>query len=193
MKVPTAIALPRMKSLADIFSRLNSGKHINRLSEPALWTELEEEHAAYEALFSALGFELSVDARGFAWFQFDEATSYVSKTTRQLALLFMVLFEYQADAGKNLQRFTDWLIDTALLEALVERNRPLLEAEELDSVESLVQVLKSATNYGFVQQAGAGWRLLPAVFRYLDRFEELARSEGFEGAGEEVDAMEEGT
>ena len=189
MNMPVSIALPKLKSLAEIFSKLNSGKHINRMSEPTLWAEMEDEHASYAALFAALGYSLSVDARGFAWFQFDEASSAVSKTTRQLALVFMVLFEHQADAGKPLHRFTDWLIDAPMLAALLERQQAVLEAEGLDSAESLAAVFRSAANYGFAQADAAGFRLLPAVFRYLDRFEALAREEGElpeQGAEDEV-------
>lgn len=181
------ISLNKLSLLKEIFSLLNSGKHLNRLAEHRLWAELEREQAAYEALFAALGYALRVDGRGFAWFQVDEASSNVSKATRQLALLFMLLFELQADRGMHLGHFTDWLLDDALLAALLEKNRLLLEAEGLAEREPLEQLLRTASNYGFVQADGNHWRLLPAVCRYLDRFEELAQNERSEAtASEEV-------
>lgn len=176
MSSATSIDLGRLPALAEMFAHLSAGKHLNRLANHRLWAELEREEASYLALFDALGFDLRIDGRGFAWFQVDEATSTVSKTTRQLALLFMLIFEHQADAGMQLARFTDWIIDAALLAAVVEKHAMLLDAENL-AIADLQQLLKSAANYGFVVPDGAGWQLLPAVFRYLDRFEELAHRE----------------
>lgn len=171
--------LHKLPLLSDLFAFLNSGKHLNRMAEPQLWAEFEREQDAYERLFASLGYTLRIDARGFAWFQVDDASSNVSKTTRQLALLFMLIFEFQADLGLHLGRFTDWLIDSAMLGALLEKNRLLLEAESLADREQLEQLMRTASNYGFATSEGSsGWRILPAVFRYLDRFEALTRTAG---------------
>ena len=175
MNASSPLHLNKLPQLGELFAHLNSGKHLNRLSEPRLWAELEREWDAYDLLFTGLGYCLKVDGRGFAWFHHEDASSGVSKTTRQLALLFMLIFEYQADVGLQLGRFTEWLVDGALLSALVEKNRMLLEAEGLADSEQLLALLKTAGNYGFALAEGPAWRLLPAVFRYLDRFEELAR------------------
>jgi hypothetical protein len=179
--------LHKLPHLSDIFGFLTSGKHLNRLVDHMLWAELEKEQASYETLFGALGYSLRIDGRGFAWFHYDDASSNVSKTTRQLALLFMLIFEFQADAGHHLGRFTDWLIDDKLMSAIGEKNRLLLEAENLAEDDSLNQLLKSASNYGFAMPEGNGWKLLSAVYRYLDRFEELARQDKREAADDDQD------
>lgn len=168
------IDLQRLPLLRELFEHLNAGKHLNRLAQPRLWAELEREQAHYETLFSALGYGLRVDGRGFAWFHVDEVSSNVTKMTRQLALLFMMIFEFKADAGAHLARFTEWPIDQGFLASLIGKNLMLLEAERLAEPEQLAQLMRAAANYGFALTEGAGWRLLPAVFRYLDRFEELA-------------------
>lgn len=180
MNTPAPIDLGRMPALAELFAHLTAGKHLNRLAHHSLWAELEREQAQYTELFAALGYELRMDGRGFAWFHFDEASSNVSKTTRQLALLFMLIFEFKADAGAHLARFTDWPIDHGFLNALIEKHQMLLAAENLADPELLQQLMRSAANYGFAIAEGAAWRLLPAVFRYLDRFEELAHREATE-------------
>lgn len=169
--------LHKLPLLSEVFSFLNSGKHLNRMADHRLWAELDRERDAYEQLFTSLGYALRIDDRGFAWFQVEEASSSVSKMTRQLALLFMLIFEHQADQGLHLGRFTDWLIDEALLASLLEKNRLLLEAEGLADRELLEQALRAATNYCFAAADGNAWRILPAVFRYLDRFEELAQTQ----------------
>ncbi len=186
MIAPSSIDLERLPSLRELFEHLNAGKHLNRLAQQRLWAELEREQGQYEALFAALGYALRIDGRGFAWFHFDEGTSNVTKTTRQLALLFMLIFEVKADMGVHLARFTEWPIDQGFLLALIEKNHLLLKAEHLAEVEQLTQLMRTAANYGFAIAEGAGWRLLPAVFRYLDRFEELAHRD----TTDEVDATD---
>lgn len=171
----SCIDLQRLPSLRELFEHLNAGKHLNRLAQQRLWAELEREQAQYEALFGALGYTLRIDGRGFAWFHTDEGTSNVTKTTRQLALLLMLIFELKADTGVHLGRFTEWPIDHGFLLALIEKNALLLKAEQLAELEQLTQLMRTAANYGFAIAEGTGWRLLPAVFRYLDRFEELAQ------------------
>jgi hypothetical protein len=190
MNSVSPLYLHKLPHLNEIFGFLTSGKHLNRLVDHQLWTELEKEQAAYETLFGALGYALRIDGRGFAWFHYDEASSNVSKTTRQLALLFMLIFEFQADAGQHLGRFTDWVIDEKLLSAIREKNRLLLEAEALADEEALHQLLKSASNYGFAIPEGNGWKLLSAVYRYLDRFEELARQDKRETTDGDQDGEE---
>ena len=168
------IALEQLSSLKELFAMLNAGRHVNRQSAPLLWAELEREAPQYERVFGALGYELRIDGRGYAWFQTGEASGMVSKATRQLALLFMLIFEQLADAGQHLGRFVDWRIDRALLTSLLDKNRALLDAEGLAELDPLQQLLDTAARYGFAEAANGGWRLLPAVFRYLDRFEALA-------------------
>jgi len=175
MTIPPALAaaLAQMPALAELFRLFLSGKHLNRMAEPALWAELEQHEASYVGLFAALGFELRLDARGFAWFHNSEANSNIGKTSRQLALLFMVIFDAQANAGKTLQRFTDWLIDSAWLAEVYKQQQDLLDAEGLNP-DALVELRGRACNLGFAMAEPAGWRLLPAVCRYLDHFESLA-------------------
>lgn len=183
MNQAVTLHLGRLPSLGPLFELFNAGKHLNHIAEPVLWAELEKEQEQYQELFGRLGFTLRVDRRGFAWFHFDNASSNVSRTTRQLALLFMLLFELKADEGMHLHRFGDWIIDRAVLAKLLERGHDLLLAEGLDE-ESLVGLLDRACAYGFAESAAGGWRLLPAVWRYLDHFVKLA--------GEQDGEIEEG-
>lgn len=170
---PLTATLAQMPALAELFRWFLSGKHLNRVAEAALWAELEKHEASYAGLFAALGFELRVDDRGFAWFHSADASSNIGKISRQLALVFMVIFDAQANAGKALQRFTDWLIDRTWLAEVYEQQKDLLDAEGLEP-DTLVDLLGRASTLGFAVAEPAGWRLLPAVCRYLDHFEALA-------------------
>lgn len=177
---PLAASLSPMPALADLFRLFLSGKHLNRVAEPALWAELEKHEASYVGLFAALGFELRLDARGFAWFHSGDANSNIGKISRQLALLFMVIFDAQANAGKALQRFSDWLINSAWLAEVYKQHQDLLDTEGLNP-DALVELLGRACNLGFAVADPTGWRLLPAVCRYLDHFESLAQATKDEG------------
>lgn len=170
---PLTAMLAQMPVLAELFRLFLSGKHLNRVTDPALWAELEKQETSYVGLFAALGFELRLDVRGFAWFYSADANSNIGKISRQLALLFMVIFDAQANAGKALQRFTDWLIDREWLVEVYEQQQDLLDAEGLPP-DALVDLLGRASTLGFAVAEPAGWRLLPAVCRYLDHFESLA-------------------
>ena len=167
------LLLSSMPSLAELFRLFLSGKHLNRISEPALWAELEKQEETYRRLFAALGYDLRLDARGFAWFHAPDANSVVGKTSRQLALLFMVIFEAQANLGESLLRFGDWLIDRKWLAEVHEQQQEVLNAEGL-SLDVLVELITRACTLGFALAEPTGWRLLPAVCRYLDHFEALA-------------------
>jgi hypothetical protein len=148
MTTPHLLTTPlaQMPALAELFRLFLSGKHLNRMAEPALWAELEKHEPSYVGLFAALGFELRLDARGFAWFHSTDANSNIGKVSRQLALLFMVIFDAQANAGKALQRFTDWLIDREWLAEVYEQQKDLLDAEGL-SPDGLIDLLGRACTW----------------------------------------------
>ncbi len=171
----TTINIGNLNHIAELFRCFNSGKHLNRVAEPVLWAELESEIDTYNGLFCSLGYELRFDERGFAWFHTEDPSNNLSKRSRSLALLFMVIFDYQADSGKPLIRFGDWRIDHSLLSEIYNQYNELLMAANFENLDRFVDVLSGpACNYGFAIQDGTCWRLLPAVCRYLDHFEEIA-------------------
>lgn len=171
------IDLTKLSQLQPLFKMLSAGTHLNRLQDTDLWVELESQLNLYETLFAACGFTLVLDGRGFAYFKTDQATSYTGKLTRRLALLLMLLFEYQADQGLHLFQFQQWRLDNLLIEKLWQHYHSVLEAEELTSQQMLKEILDSASRIGFLVNEDGAYQLLPAVHRYLDLFEELAQAE----------------
>ncbi|MBF6650094.1 hypothetical protein [Methylobacter sp. BlB1] len=169
--------LKQLAQLQTLFKALSSGIHINRLQDTELWMDLEKHYAGYESLFSALGFALVMDGRGFAYFKTEQASSYTGKLSRRLALFLMLLFEYQADQGLHLFQFQQWRVDGPLLEALSQHYHALLEAEEMASAQALSEILDRAARVGFTLFEDGSYWLLPAVHRYLDLFEELAQAD----------------
>ena len=167
------LSLSSMPSLSEIFRIFLSGKHLNRMAEPTYWTELEQNEEHYTELFKALGYELRIDGRGFAWFQTNEALSATSKTSRELALLMMVIFDVQANEGIPLHRFVDWLLTRKWLTEAYAHHQEVLDAEGLNP-ERISELMNRAGVLGFIKTEPQGWRLLPAVYRYLDHFEALA-------------------
>ncbi len=171
----TTLNIGNLNHIAELFRCFNSGKHLNRVANPVLWAELESNLDTYRGLFGSLGYELKFDERGFAWFHSEDPSNNLTKRSRSLALLFMVIFDYQADEGKPLIRFGDWRLERALLSKIFNQYNELLIASDLENLDGFIDVLSSAAcNYGFAIQDGTCWRLLPAVCRYLDHFEEVA-------------------
>ena len=166
-----------LTQLQPLFKLLSSGAHLNRLKDTELWVELESFQSHYEALFATLGFILVVDGRGFAYFKTELASSYTGKLTRRLALLIMLLFEYQADQGLHLFQFQQWRLDTSLIDKLWQQYTALFEAEEINTSKTLTDILDSAARVGFLSVDDDAYYLLPAIHRYLDLFEELAQAE----------------
>ena len=78
----------------------------------------------------------------------------------------------------------DWLIDRDWLEEVHEQQQEVLDAEGI-SPDGLVELMNRACSLGFALSEPNGWRLLPAVCRYLDHFEALAASA--QEAGDEAD------
>ncbi len=190
----TPLALDKLPRLSELFRWFNNGKHLNRVSEPVLWLELEQQEAAYRELFTALGYDLRTDRRGFAWFHSEESSSNVNKSTHQLALLFMVIFDTQANVGKPLGRFNDWVIDRPLLNTVFEQHQDLLLTEGLDVETMLTLLEKTASRYGFARAEGDRWQLLPAANRYLDHFLALnseIKDDGLDDPGKMQDTDEE--
>lgn len=170
----TTINLEKLTCLQSLFSRLSkNGEHINRAADALLWANLEQEQDVYEALFSALGYDLRVDSRGFAWFDTTESSPAANQNTRRLALFFMVIFEYQGDAGKPLRRFVDWRIDQALMDEVYTQHKEVLMAEGITQ-EEFPDITRIASRFGFMREENGAFYLLPAVYRYLDHFEALA-------------------
>lgn len=170
------IELSSLSGVQELFRRFNTGAHLNREQDMALWKELEDHLAEYTSLFAALGFSLVLDSRGFAYFKTDQGSSYTGKQSRRLALILMLLFEFQADHGLHLFQFKQWRIDEDLITALWKQYHAIFEAEEFNGSVTIRETLDSAARIGFAYLEENAYMLLPAVHRYLDLFEELAQA-----------------
>jgi hypothetical protein len=151
------IDLKQLPQLQPLFKLLSSGAHLNRLQDSELWVELENHQSQYETLFTALGFSLVLDGRGYAYFKTDQASTYTGKLTRRLALLLMLLFEYQADQGLHLFQFQQWQLDTTLINKLHIQYHAILEAEEITSPQTIKEIWDSAARIGYCLPCTAIW------------------------------------
>ena len=167
------INLEHLPDLAILFKQLNAGTHLNRHLHNQLWTAIEKNAESYQALFKALGFEFIIDARGFAYFKTDQGNPNTHKLTQRLALIMLLLFEYQANAGIDLSKFELWIIDHELLNTIWQITQVLLEAEEIHNPAELSEIFDSGCRVGFITKENNHYRLLAAVHRYLDLFIEL--------------------
>jgi len=171
------INLEQLPQLSELFKKLNSGSHINKYSDNKLWIEIEKQQESYKELFKTLGFEFVVDARGFSYFKTEQSNSNTNKLTQRLALIMLIIFEYQANAGADLHRFDQWRIDNEFLSIVWQESHALLEAEEINTLTELSDILDSGCRVGFIVKENNHYRLLSAIHRYLDLFIELQKSD----------------
>lgn len=157
-----------------LFKKLSAGLHINRHHEQELWMVLEQQSEDYYVLFENIGFELIIVQRGFAYFATEQSNNYNNKLTQQLALLLLLLFEQQADAGQTLYQFEQWYLDNDLITSLWHKHQALLVVEDITSPADINDIFNSASRVNFMLKEQNYYRLLPSVHRYLDLFTELA-------------------
>jgi hypothetical protein len=185
-----AKSLEPLKQAKELFVALSAGRHLDASQEPELWSALGGEHFdAYVKLFGHLGQTLVKNARGYAFFEVEDSDA---KGTRPLALLYLLIFQMHNDAGSELHRFDTWLLNERFFMELRRKNQEILRAEKLDGDDAWKTLINKAIKLGFLAQEGSSFRLLPATWRFLDLFLELA--EEVRERGEELasaDAPEE--
>lgn len=173
-----AVDLRHLSSLTPLYRKMRAGTHIGRLNEPDLWANLEANHEDYARLFSALGYQLGMDPRGFAWLDEEREAvadeSRLTKKVRGLALLISALLDFQANAGRSLPSFMSWEIDDQLLSQVLDTQREALAMSEMSSVDEMRSQLGTAVTWGMALNVEGHWRLLPAVARIIDKFPEAA-------------------
>lgn len=174
------IDLAELGALEPLHRKMRMGMHIGRHNEPTLWAQLEANADTYTRLFEALGYQLSVDPRGFAWLQDDEreeaSEDQKVKKVRRFALILLALFDYQTSAGLSLEEFTLWHLDDQLLRQVLDEHRDLLAQVDVTSVQAMGDELRSVSNWGFTMATEGGWQLLPAVRRFTDTFKHLGEA-----------------
>lgn len=164
-------SLEQLKYTRPLFENLSTGKHLDMLEDTTLWNALDGEYGeSYKELFAHLGQTIIIDQRGFAYLEYEDSDT---KITRDLSLVFLLIFQTQADAGKELNRFDTWLLDNTFFNELREKHYDLLRSEKMEDDNNWKKHLKKAVNLGFMAQEESEYRLLQATWRFLDIFNEL--------------------
>ena len=161
--------ISNLPNLSALYRGLSQGHHLSITSSPDLWGELKREEPTYRSLFAALGYELHIDARDYAWFEVDQTSPQKKERSKHLALFFMYLFDDKNNVGALLPRFDTWRIDNAYLLQIYEKNKDVWHAEGL-APEDMLTLIRRAEKLGFARQLDNEWQLLPPVYRYLDYY-----------------------
>jgi len=161
------VDLPELRTLHE---RFFSGCFISRSNDSALWRELKEKELDYRAVFSVLGFDIQIDERGFCYADREGDNPTMGRWSKRFAALLFCLFRFQADQAKSLVLFEEWAINDALLRALMDRDRDVLLASGIASVDDLASTLSWYRSKGFVRERDGDSFLLSPVHIYLDYF-----------------------
>ena len=170
----TQINLTDLSELQTINKKLASGYHISE-QDTTLWQQLDQNIAAYHALFSALGHDLVHDARGFYYLGSDESTPSMGKISRAIALTIFILIEHYANQGKDpLRALFDDIADLELMQTLVQLNKHLFDQLEIFSGSELRKdVYLRMVRLGLAKEVEQGFVLLSPVYRYIDALMEV--------------------
>lgn len=173
----TTLDLTSLQHLQEIHRRLASGYHISE-QDLQLWQSLTSEQEAFDALFTALGYQLVADVRGFFYFAGSDNTPYMGKTARRFALAVYALVEWFADSGRDpLAALLEETLDRSHCSELLKRHKGLFEALEIVTPQELEeQVLKRMVRFGFAREVSGGVRLQPPVQRFVDAVLELGQA-----------------
>ena len=168
------IDLAQLTELQAINKKLVAGYHISE-QDTALFQQLDHEFDAYEALFSALGYTLIHDARGFYYLQAEDGTVNMGKISRAFALTIYVLIEHYANLGKEpLNGLFQNNIDLELMMTLVQNNKHLFDQLEIFSGSDLRRdVLLRMVRLGIARETELGFKILTAAHRYLDALNDI--------------------
>ena len=162
------IELDNLQRLQDIFQKLLSGYHLSS-DDFGLYHELQDNESDYEQLFSALGYNLQSDSRGYYYFL--PETQFLSRPTQTMALIIFVLIEWLADQGKDpVATISKSSLDLPqLCQGLFEKHAHMLKEGGVHSIDDLEKSFNNYfVKYGFAVISGAMLRFRPPVHRFLD-------------------------
>lgn len=160
--------LPEKLDLA--FQSLSLGRHIT-IEDGEVWQLLNKSISEYQTVFSALGFELVSDSRGF--FYFHGSSRGLSDGTEKLALFIYVLVDWLADNGKNvIESLFGIEYDADALPHLTnDRYKGYMAQVSVSDQKELNGIIKKMNNLGFAKitdQEPMKFRLLSPIWRMLE-------------------------
>jgi chromosome condensin MukBEF MukE localization factor len=160
--------LPEKLDLA--FQPLSLGRHIT-IEDGEVWQLLNKSIAEYQSVFSALGFELISDSRGF--FYFHGSSRGLSDGTEKLALFIYVLVDWLADNGNNVieSLFGNEYDADALPHLTNDRYKSYMAQVSVSDQKELNGIIKKMNHLGFAKitaQEPVKFRLLSPIWRMLE-------------------------
>lgn len=162
------IDLATLSSLREIFATLLHGRHISA-EDGVEYYSLRDHAHDYTRLFLALGFDLVVDPRGFAYFR---SENDAGKEMAACALFLFIFLQHWDDQGKELQ--TELFNPNGFrLSELPHFKKAswseLLEQVKVTTAEQLREVCKQMARLGFLTRLDdETYRFRKPVFRFLD-------------------------
>jgi len=177
--------LPQM---AEVFDALRKGRHICA-EDGALYFALRDNRAAYEQLFTDLGFDFQEHARSFFYFR---GTAPLSERAERMAVFMFILIEALATQGETVEEslMTRRFNPDELTHFQTERYRTYMREVGVNASSDLTDLLKAMERLGFVELAPNGtFRFRPPACRFLDLCLEMLPEDVEEetNAGEQPD------
>lgn len=159
--------------LGAAFEALSQGRHVCA-TDTDLFRDLQERTEDYKQVFSALGFRLDHDARGF--FYFHGSAGGLAQDSERIALFMFILVDWLNDKGEGLDALFGRAFTLDDLPHMAsDRYRGYLRQTGVEDAEGLRKVVSRMARFGFADDQGGGrFRFLPPIHRLLDACIEMA-------------------
>ncbi|TXI07678.1 MAG: hypothetical protein E6Q76_08170 [Rhizobium sp.] len=167
-----ALRLP--KHLPEAFEKLIRGRHL--CSQDAVYFDVHQNFATYQAVFAGLGYRLVEDAHGFVYV---DREGSASEAVNQAVVFIWVLVDWMADNGLIINDvITTMTFEFEKLPHLAtDRYRGYMSQVNISSRDDLWDLLRFMdTRFGFLRSVSSydSFKLLPPVFRVLNVAMEIA-------------------
>lgn len=163
MNNKSPFALPHLE---EIFQLLCRGRHVCA-EDGNIYFALHDNAAAFEELFTHLGFKMEVHSRDFYYFRGGKSLSTKSE---RMALFIFILMEHLDGQGEAVEEgiLTKTFSIADLPHLCSERYRSYMEEIGIEDDDGLSSIVASLEKIGFAQRKGDTFRFRSPVYRFFD-------------------------
>lgn len=159
--------------LEDIFQLLCRGRHICA-EDGNIYFALHDNAAAFEDLFTHLGFKMEVHSRDFYYFRGGKS---LSNRSERMALFIFILMEHLDGQGEAVEEgiLTKKFSISELPHLGSKRYRSYMKEIGIADDEGLSGIVANLEKFGFAQRKGDTFRFRSPVYRFFDICGEIAQ------------------
>jgi hypothetical protein len=163
MNEKSPFSLPHLE---EIFQLLCRGRHVCA-EDGSIYFALHDNAAAFEDLFTHLGFKMEVHSRDFYYFRGGKS---LSNRSERMALFIFILMEHLDGQGEAVEEgiLTKTFSISELPHLGSKRYRSYMKEIGIADDEGLSGIVANLEKFGFAQRKGDTFRFRSPVYRFFD-------------------------